>query len=66
MLFVPDHKLNIIKESDYDAEFAALEKEMSEYTVSGEVASFDGTRLKYEYCLAESAAASVVIVHGFT
>lgn len=66
MLFVPDHKLNIIKESDYGAEFAALEKELSEYTVSGEVASFDGTHLKYEYCLAESAAASVVIVHGFT
>lgn len=66
MLFKADYKTEIIKEAEYPAVMASIEKTLAEYAVRGTFDSFDGCQIAYEYYLTENSRASVIIVHGFT
>ncbi len=66
MFFSPDYKLEIISEADYPEKILSVEEELSKYAVTGELESFDGCKLYYEYYLVENSRASIIIVHGFT
>lgn len=61
-----DQQLRIISEQDFPQAILAVEESLGKLRHSGQLASFDGCPLYYEYYLAENPRGSVVIVHGFT
>lgn len=66
MNFIPDYKLEIIKEEDFETSIKEVEERLSECKNSGYFDSFDGKKMYYEYFSAEKAKASIVIVHGLS
>lgn len=66
MKFIPDYKLEIIKEEDFSDSINDVEKRLDECRNSGNFDSFDGKKMYYEYFLVEKAKASIVIVHGLS
>ena len=66
MFFEPTNQLNIISEEDFPTEILEIENELSKYAVNGEVSSYDGTSLAYEYFTVKNSCGSVVLIHGFT
>lgn len=66
MLYQPTNKIHIIPESTYSEDISQIEKTLALYVNSGELASFDGCKLHYEYYLAEHAHASIILVHGLS
>lgn len=66
MNFIPDYKLEIIKEEDFESSIMEVEKRLQDCRNSGYFDSFDGKKMYYEYFLAEKAKATIVIVHGLS
>ena len=66
MRFIPEYKLNIIKEVDFPEAIKQIEARLEPCRNSGFFDSFDGKKLYFEYFLAENSVASVVIVHGLS
>ena len=66
MRFVPDYTLQILSEEEFPAGIREIERQLDACRHEGYISSFDGTRLHYEYFLAENSVASVVIVHGLS
>lgn len=66
MLFKPTHQLHILSEDEFSAEIAVIEDNLSQIATKGEIASFDGCKLAYEYFLTDNAIGSIVLIHGFT
>ena len=66
MLFKPSNRIDIIGESSYKTRIRQVEEQIGECMHSGMHVSFDGTKLYYEYCLAEESRGNIVVVHGFT
>lgn len=61
-----EQQLHIISEEEFPQAIIRVEEELEKIRHSGQLASFDGCPLHYEYYLAEKPRGSVVIVHGFT
>lgn len=61
-----DQQLHIISEQNFPEAIAAIEEAFEKTRHTGQLKSFDGCAIHYEYYLAENPRGSVVIVHGFT
>ena len=66
MLFRPTLNYSIIPEEEFSTEILNIEKELSNYAVTGTFNSFDNHTIAYEYFLVENPKASVILLHGFT
>lgn len=56
----------ILDEDQFPLQIPKIEAELSLCANTGSFASFDGTRIAYQYFLCRSAKANIVVVHGFT
>ncbi len=66
MRFIPDYKLNIIPEADFEREISVIEQKLADSMVTGSFTAFDNTKIYYEYFLAKDSKATIVIVHGLS
>lgn len=66
MQFIPNYKLQVIKDGEFQEEIAKVETILENYKHTGEFFAFDGTKIYYEYFLTQNAKANIVIVHGLS
>ncbi len=66
MQFIPNYKLQVVKDGEFPEEIAKIETILENYKNPGEFFAFDGTRIYYEYFLTQGARANIVIVHGLS
>lgn len=66
MRYIPNYKLSIIKEDEYESKIAAVETEINKVKQVGKFTAFDKTEIYYEYFLTENSKGNVVIVHGLS
>lgn len=66
MRYEPNFTLNVIKDELFETQIKELENELAKYANFGEFASFDKTKIHYEYFLCENARGNIVIVHGLS
>lgn len=66
MLFKPDHKYEIIPEKEFTDKIEKISKALENYENSGSINAKNNCVIRYKYYEAENAAATVVILHGFT
>ncbi len=66
MRFVPDYKLDIIAESQFEEAILQLEKKLADCMTTGEFCAFDNIKIHYEYFLSKNAKATIVVVHGLS
>lgn len=66
MKFIPDYKLDIIPDCEFNTRISDVEKKLVECRTTGSFNAFDNTKIYYEFFLSEGNRASIVIVHGLS
>lgn len=66
MKFIPDYQFRVIAEEEYAEKIQEVIDRLERCRTSGFFSSFDGSKLFYEYFLAENSRGAVVIVHGLS
>lgn len=66
MQFVPNYKLKLLDEANFETEIAKSEEILQNLKISGSFTAFDGIQIYYEYFLCENSSANAVLVHGLS